>query len=304
MKTHTHNMRRQRNVILILFLFLPLLLLITFSYYPALKLLELSFSNWDGFSPTYDYVGFKNYIKVFKDADLFRSLANNLAYFVVGLFQIALGLYFALVLNGRLKGRNFYKSSIFMPYILNGVAVSFMFNFLYNYETSPVNQVLRAIGLGDYAVKWLGMGYWSNYSLAYIGLWKNTGFAMVVFLGALQSIPRDYYEAAEIDGANVFQQIRYITIPLLVPTFITLLLFSLGGIMKGQFDLFYQVIGNNGVLYDVTDIMDTFVYRSLKQDFDIGMSTAAGLYQSVFGFIVIMVTNTLIKRGHPEQALF
>ena len=92
--------------------------------------------------------------------------------------------------------------------------------------------------------------------------------------------------------------------PLLLPTFITLLLFSLGSIMKGQFDLFYQVVGNNGVLYSVTDIMDTFVYRSLKQDFDVGMSTAAGLYQSVFGFIVIMVTNTLIKRSHPEQALF
>lgn len=292
MKTHTHNMRRQRNVILILFLFLPLLLLITFSYYPALKLLELSFSNWDGFSPTYDYVGFKNYIKVFKDADLFRSLANNLAYFVVGLFQIALGLYFALVLNGRLKGRNFYKSSIFMPYILNGVAVSFMFNFLYNYETSPVNQVLRAIGLGDYAVKWLGMGYWSNYSLAYIGLWKNTGFAMVVFLGALQSIPRDYYEAAEIDGASFWQKTRYITFPQIKPVVELNLFLTINGALQAYFEPF--IITKGGPAGTTT----TFVIETVNTAFEyskFGLASSMGVVLMMIVIVVVSIQRRLLR---------
>ena len=100
------------------------------------------------------------------------------------------------------------------------------------------------------------------------------------------------------------QEIRYITLPLLFPTFVILLMFALGRIMRGQFDLFYQVIGNNGLLYNTTDILDTFVFRTLKQDFDVGMSTAAGLFQSVVGFVIIVTVNGLIRRKDESYALF
>jgi putative aldouronate transport system permease protein len=135
-------------------------------------------------------------------------------------------------------------------------------------------------------------------------VWKGLGYGTVVYLAAITGISQEYYEAAKIDGAGVIQQIFKITLPLLAPTFIILLLFALGGIMRGHFDLFYQVVGNNGLLFDVTDILDTYVYRSLKQNFDVGMGTAAGLYQSAVGFIVIMITNRVIRKKQPDYVLF
>ena len=125
------------------------------------------------------------------------------------------------------------------------------------------------------------------------------------YLATITGISSDYYEAAQIDGANIYQQIWYITVPLLKPTFIILLLYALGGIMKGQFELFYQLVGNNGTLFSTTDIFDTYVYRiTTTQPLSMGMGTAAGLFQSLFGFVVIMLTNTFIKRKNPEYALF
>jgi ABC-type polysaccharide transport system permease subunit len=128
---------------------------------------------------------------------------------------------------------------------------------------------------------------------------------MVVYLATILGISDEYYDAAKVDGANILQQIRYITLPLIKPTFIILFLFSLGSIMKGQFELFFQMVGTNGVLYDVTDIFDTYVYRiTTTQPLSIGIGTAAGLYQSLFGFIVIMVTNYVVKKKNPDYALF
>ena len=128
---------------------------------------------------------------------------------------------------------------------------------------------------------------------------------MVVYLATIMGIDRGMYEAAEVDGANVFQEIRYITLPQLKPTFIILLLYALGSIMKGQFELFYQMVGNNGILYGVTDILDTYVYRiTTTQPLSIGSGTAAGLFQSVFGFVLIMVVNWVVKKRNSDYALF
>jgi putative aldouronate transport system permease protein len=128
---------------------------------------------------------------------------------------------------------------------------------------------------------------------------RNGGLSATIL-----GISKEFYEAAEVDGANIFQQIRYITLPQIKPTFIILLLFSLGNIMKGQFELFYQMVGNNGLLFKTTDIIDTYVYRTTLTSFDFGMGTAAGLYQSIFGFVLILVVNYLVKRKNQEYALF
>ena len=128
---------------------------------------------------------------------------------------------------------------------------------------------------------------------------------MVVYLATITGIDHEIYEAAKVDGANDLQQIRYITLPHIRPTFIILLLYALGSIMKGQFELFYQLIGNNGVLFNATDIFDTYVYRiTMTQPLSIGLGTAAGLYQSIFGFVIIMAVNFIVKRKNPEYALF
>jgi hypothetical protein len=126
----------------------------------------------------------------------------------------------------------------------------------------------------------------------------------VIYLAAITGINHDYYEAAEIDGANVFQQVRHVTLPLLKPTFITLLLLSLGRILRGQFELFFNIVGNNGVLFPATDIIDTFVYRSVTRSFDIGLGAAAGLYQSIFGFGLIIAVNAIIRKVNEDYALF
>lgn len=135
-------------------------------------------------------------------------------------------------------------------------------------------------------------------------MWKWIGYGTVIYLAAITSIDPQLYEAASIDGASKLKQIRYITAPLLTSTFVILVLFSLGNIMKGQFDLFYNLVGQNGVLYETTDIIDTYVYRSLMVNFDMGMGAAAGFYQSAFGLVVILSVNALIRRYKEEYALF
>ncbi len=251
------------------------------------------------------FVGMENFRFLWESGKLVSLTINTVGYNVAFILTSNVLQILCAILLSRIGSKYFKKitqSIMFLPYFVSYVILNVIVYNLFNYDVGFINGVIRSMG-GVPFDAYNTPGIWRGLMVVFY-LWKQLGYGTVIYLATITGISPELYEAAEIDGANVFQQIQFITIPLLIPTFITLLLFSLGGIMKGQFDLFYQVIGNNGVLYEVTDIMDTFVYRSLKQDFDIGMSTAAGLYQSVFGFIVIMVSNTLIKRNHPEQALF
>ncbi|MGN1249593.1 MAG: ABC transporter permease subunit, partial [Candidatus Spyradocola sp.] len=191
----------------------------------------------------------------------------------------------------------------FMPYFVSFVILKVIVYNVFEYQYGLVNSMLASMGM-DRMDFYNTPKYWPFFITAFY-LWKNLGYGMVVYLATIMGISDEYYDAAKVDGANVFQQIWYITVPLLKPTFIILLLYALGGIMKGQFELFYQTVGNNGVLYDVTDILDTYVYRvTTTQPLSMGLSAAAGLYQSVFGLVIVVLTNFFIKRGNPEYALF
>lgn len=251
------------------------------------------------------FVGLENFRFLFNSGKLLHLTLNtigyNLAFIVItNVLQIA-----CAILLSRLTSKIFKRVSqsvIFLPYFVSYVILNVIVYNVFNYDVGYLNSMRAALGMAPYNA-YSDVKLWP-WLLVALYVWKQLGYGTVVYLAAITGIPTELYEAAEIDGATVVQQIRYITIPLLFQTFMILLLFALGGIMRGQFDLFYQVIGNNGLLFDVTDILDTFVYRSLKQSYDIGMGTAAGLYQSVFGLIVIMTTNWLIKQRHPEYALF
>jgi multiple sugar transport system permease protein len=186
--------------------------LIVFWYYPALKLLQQSFTDWDGLSQ-YKYVWFDNYISVFKNPDIYKIITNNLAHACAAFFQIILGIYLAVILDAKIKGSRFFRSVIFMPYILNLAAIAYMFSYLYSFQYSPVNIIMRFFGTEESGIHWLSNNYSSNFSLAFVGTWIYTGFVMVVFIGALQSLPREMYEVAELDGANFFQKIRFVTLP-------------------------------------------------------------------------------------------
>ena len=145
--------------------------------------------------------------------------------------------------------------------------------------------------------------YW-KYILVFFSAWKAVGYGAVFYMASILSIDRETYEAAEIDGANVFQRIRYITLPSLRPTITILVLLAIGGIFRGDFGLFYQLVGNNGLLYQTTDVIDTYVYRSLLVNNEIGMSSAIGFYQSILCFATIMVTNFLVRKSDKDNALF
>ncbi len=173
---------------------------------------------------------------------------------------------------------------------------------LLNIDNGVINTLLRGLGLKEYNF-YLKPQAWP-FIIVLIQVWKGLGYGSVVYLSVISSIDQEIYESARIDGATKWQQIRYMTLPMIKPTFILLVMFNLGGILKGQFQLFYQLIGDNGLLYNATDIIDTYVYRSLMVNFDIGMGSAAGVFQSVFGCLLVLSVNALVRRWNKDYALF
>ncbi|MDR6551151.1 sugar ABC transporter permease [Paenibacillus qinlingensis] len=203
--------QQQKITLIVSFLIVPLVLLLTFTYYPALRLIYLSFTSWDGLTPGKTWVGFRNYQEIMGNMEVFYIFLHNVAYFVGGILQNVVAFFFAVLLNSKLKGRNVFRTVLFLPYIMNGVAVAFMFGYVFDTNTGSLNYFLSLLGIDP--ISWLGKPGLVNISLASISAWKFMGFNMVVYLGALQSLPEDLYEAAKIDGARRWQVLRYITLP-------------------------------------------------------------------------------------------
>ncbi|MGN7453977.1 ABC transporter permease [Paenibacillus pasadenensis] len=295
-----------RNRMLFLMIAPTLLFFVVFSYLPMIGV-YYAFTNFsfDGGLFGSEFVGMQNFRFLYESGVLWTLTKNtvlyNLAFILLG---NALQLICAIFLS-ELPGKWFRKitqSVMFLPFFVSFVLVgAFVFN-LFNSSNGLVNTVLVQLGFQPYDF-YLNTAPW-KYIIVFFNLWKGLGYGTIIYLAAIMSISDEYHEAAKIDGANIFQRIRHITLPLLVPTFILLILLSLGGILKGQFDLFYQIIGNNGVLFNSTDIIDTYVYRSLAVNFDIGMGTAAGLYQSFFGLILVLAVNYVIRKTREDYALF
>ena len=209
------------------------------------------------------------------------------------------------ILISEIGGKFFKKitqTAMFLPYFISWVVVGMIaYNFL-NVEHGTINTLLSKFGaekINFYGTTWV----WPII-LVFFSAWKNVGYGTVLYLAAIMGIDTEIYEAAEIDGANIFQRIFKVTIPCLIPTLIILTLLAIGNIFRGDFQMFYQLVGNNGPLFNTTDVIDTFTFRSLIQSGEVGMSAAAGLYQSVFCFITIVFTNFLVKKYDPDYSLF
>jgi multiple sugar transport system permease protein len=275
------------------FLFVPVALLLLFTYYPAVKLLQLSISDWDGYSPEYGYVGLRHYAVLLQDPEMWRTFANNGAYLAISLIQCVIGLYLAIILNGSVRLRRFFRASIFLPYILNGVAIAFMFSFLYDYDRGLLNVLLRETGFESLAIRWLSESYFSNISLALIGLWRYTGLMMVMYLGALQSIPGDLFEAAEIDGASYGHKIRYIVLPGLLPVIELTLFISINGALQAYFEPFVVTKGGPA------GATSTFVTKTIDIAFqysDFGKASAMGVLLLLIAMILFGIQRKLIRR--------
>lgn len=251
------------------------------------------------------WVGFDNFKFFFMTGDAFRVTRNTMLYNVAfilinNVLQIVVAILMAEI--GSKLFRKTAQTLMFLPYFLSWVVVGAVAYNLFNYEHGTVNTLLRSLNIPELDI-YTTPEYW-KYILIFFSAWKAVGYGAVFYMASILSIDRETYEAAEIDGANVFQRIRYITIPSLRPTITILVLLAIGGIFRGDFGLFYQLVGNNGLLYQTTDVIDTYVYRSLLVNNEIGMSSAIGFYQSILCFATIMVTNFLVRKSDKENALF
>ena len=230
-----------------------------------------------------------------------NTILYNLEFIFLGNILQCMFAVMITIIGGRIF-KSVAQSVMLLPYFVSFVIVGTIAYNIFNTNYGVLNSVLKTFGgegVNVYMIEWV----WP-FIITFFNLWKGTGYGMVVYLAAIMGLDREIYEAAKIDGCNIFKEIRYITLPLLKPTFIMLVLFSLGGIMRGQFDLFYNLIQRNGQLYRVTDVLDTYIYRSMTVNFNLGTSTAAGLYQSLFGFILVVSVNQIIRRKNPDNALF
>lgn len=251
------------------------------------------------------FVGFKNFEFLITSGKLAALTKNtvlyNIAFIVFGNF---LAIFVAILLN-ELRSKWFKKISqtmMFLPYFISQVLVGILVYNLLNYDYGFVNSMLTKLGFE----KW---GPYSDPSvwpilLVIIYLWQVTGYNSVVYFAAIMGIDAEMVEASRVDGANAFQKIRYIILPSLKPTLVILLLFALGGIVKGNFGLFYNVVGTNSLLYSTTDIIETYVYRATMTDFNFSTASAVGLYQSVLGFLMVMGCNWIVKKIEPDYSLF
>lgn len=251
------------------------------------------------------FVGLQNFEFLASSGKLLSLTKNtilyNIAFILLGNF---LAVFVAILLN-EMRSKWFKKVSqtlMFLPYFISQVLVGILVFNLLNYDTGFVNGILTR----------LGMERWQPYSdpsvwpvlLVIIYLWQQTGYNSVVYFASIMGIDGEMMEAAKVDGANGFQRIRYIILPSLKPTIVILLLFALGGIVKGNFGLFYNIVGTNPILYETTDIIETYVYRATMTDFNFMTASAVGLYQSIVGFVIVMVVNYIVKKIEPDYSLF
>mgnify|MGYP000308006221 FL=1 len=279
----------------LIFAYLPMFgILIAFQEYRPEKNFLLSVLNSK-------FVGFKNFEFLFKSGDMWiifrNTIGYNLLFIILG---IVLPITVAMLLNelrnhGAVK---VYQSMMFLPYFLSWVVVSYCLYAFLDPSKGLVNNILGK-NISWYTEK----DYWP-FIIIFMSQWKGVGYNTVVYLASICGIDQTFYEAAMLDGATKWQQVKYITVPLLRPVITILFIMSVGGIIRSDFGLFYQLPRNSGSLYPVTNVLDTYIYRALMQSSEIGMSSAAAFFQSVVGFALIMIANKVAAKIDNENTLF
>lgn len=252
-----------------------------------------------------DWIGLTNFKFLFGTDIAWRITRNtlmmNVLFIITGTITNIVIALFMNEVQGKLRAK-FYQSFMFLPHFISWVVVGyFAFAFL-SLESGILNKVLASMGVD--AVAWYREPDVWPVILILVTLWKGVGYGSLFYLAIMLGISPEYYEAAKIDGATKLQQVWYVTLPHLVPVIIILTLFSISGIFRSDFGLFFNVTRNQAALYPTTDVIDTFVYRALRQMNDLGMSAAAGVYQSVVGFVLVLVVNWVVRRIDPDRALF
>ncbi|MDR1643427.1 MAG: ABC transporter permease subunit [Clostridiales bacterium] len=249
--------------------------------------------------------GLKNFEFFFRSGKALLVSKNTVLYNLAFIILNTLTQMTVAILLVELNGKYFKKiaqSLMFLPYFISWVIVSVIaFNMLSN-DFGFVNSFL--VSMGFEKISFYNNGKYWPVILSIFNVWKSVGYGSVLYLAAIMGIDTEVYDAAAIDGANVFQRIFRVTIPQMAPTMVILLLLSIGGIFRGNFDMFYNLVGNNGILHPATDVIDTFTFRALITNNDFGMSAAVGLFQSVLCFVTVLVANKLVNNYDPDYSLF
>ena len=283
---------RRRRLTPYLFLLVPVGLLLLFTYVPLANLLDYSVYKWDGISPTRQFLGLGNYQQVFQRPELFGVFAVSLYYFVGAFVQMGLALYLATVLSFKTRFRNVFKGLIFFPYLINGVAIAFIFLYFLR-PGGGLDSILGAVGQHD-PPQWLGDRKMINYSLAGVSVWRYLGLNFVLFLGAIQSIPSEILEAGEIDGASRWQQFRYIIVPSIRPIIGLTFILSISGALS-VFEIPYiMTSGANG--------SSTFVIQTVELAFKsqkVGLASA----MAIVLLVIVLVVTWIQRRVIPDEAV-
>lgn len=252
------------------------------------------------------WAGLSNFEYLFKTNEAFiitrNTIGYNLAFIVIG---TVLAITVAILLNEirSKRAKQLYQTLILLPYLISMVVVSYLVYALLSVDSGFINKSILPL-LGIERIQWYTEPKYWPAILIIVHTWKTFGYNCILYYATLVGIDHTYYEAAVIDGASRWQQVVHITLPCLRTTIITLTLLSIGKIFYSDFGLFYQVPMNSGPLFDVTNTIDTYVYRGLIQLNDLGMASAAGVYQSIVGFVLVMLANHIVSRVDEESSLF
>lgn len=295
-----------KNKTLLLMIMPAVLYYFVFSYLPmAGSVLAFKKFNYvDGIFSS-PWAGFDNFKFLIANGKILSVVFNTVSYNAVFIIVNQTLQIFSAIFLAEIGLRLFKKvtqTAMFLPYFISWVIVGgFLYNML-NYEFGSLNTLLKSLGYEPIDV-YSAVGAW-KYIIVGISAWKWVGYGSIIYLASIMGIDKELFEAAEIDGASKFKKISNITLPLMVPQIVILILLNIGNIFRGDFNMFYQVTANNPLLYQSTDVIDTFVVRSLIQLQDIGMSSAAGLAQSVLSFIILVAANSLVRKYQKNYALF
>lgn len=307
-KSFWNKIKRLKRYLPLYLMMLPGVLYIIINNYIPMAGLRIAFKQFNyakGISGS-KFVGLKNFEFLFKTKDAFVITRNTLCYNVVFIcLGTLLAITVAILLNDirNIRWKKLYQTVILIPFLISIVIVSYLVYAFLSADTGFINNsILRPLGLEP--VSWYSTPAYWPVILVLVNLWKGFGYTSIIYFATLVGIDRGYFEAAAIDGASRWQQITNVTLPCLKPTIITLTLMSIGRIFYSDFGLFYQVPMNSGLLIDVTNTIDTYVYRGLISLNNVSMASAAGFYQSIVGFLLVLTANFVVKRVSAENSLF
>jgi raffinose/stachyose/melibiose transport system permease protein len=287
-----HKILNNKKLFILLFTVWPVLFLLTFTYIPVYKMLTYSMTSWDGISKVKHYVGFTNYEKVLTKPQYFSVFKVSLYYLVGSAVEMCIALLLATLLNFKLRFKNVFKGILFFPYLVNGVAVSMIFLFLFQSD-GVLDTTLRAVGLGDLVHLWLGDQHLINWSLVVASIWRSLGFSVVLFLGAMQSVDGDIYEAANMDGANGWHIFTKIIAPLIKPILTLSMILAVRGSLSVFEIPFIMTGGANGSA--------TFVIQTLQTAFNnrkVGLASA----MAIILLLIILVITAVQKKWLEKES--